>query len=762
MIISPPFLPEFNSDDAVFVQNAMPDSPDLAPSSGGAPLGSYPLTTALTWHNGLHIKAPLGPDNKPLPVRAIADGTVIFKHEPRPKNSTASDPQNYNPYGNTPAWTDNGMVIIRHKTDIGATGLNPTTVTYYSVYMHLARIESVIAIDKPIWRKDLIGKAGHILGGDNQIHFEICLDAAGLQKLLGRTRSIAWSDPTQAPTSNGRTDALFGSIYVYLPAGTPTSSIEPKNHLAAPLSGASAATDHFLPNTLRSAQWVEIRYQDGSGVERSYRAVGSGAGACSVGDPIGDPKNEPDFEYNLHREASRRHESLDTAAQAFSSPSGWYELLRFGRLLGQDLLPANASHWRAIPTEASTIWADLNAPGTFKFSDADFPAFKGWQCFDDDDTHENQRCDSVELRRVLRDPLVPESIRERSALASRLGHANIREAFKRAICKFPTEWDKTTILARYRWLKVDEDFKIEEGKEWDEFQAHCESISFEALPKEYTDAVWHLHPRTFIQHMRRCEWLSVSEFAQCIPRESLKGKVSWDDASRRAQIYSIPYNTFIRTFSSGSRFRYAHNLAQSMLEVDLFATLTEYGKGKNHPYEAFYGRGFHQITWAGNFAKYGEFKKFPANTSGTYSDPRITRTSRHQVADGGKLIQWYPRYDPSSVERDVYQAAAASGYYWISKHFRGTSNINRVCDSGVSGSTVGFISWLVNGGSNGYAERQQISVHLSNVLLDEAPVGGIETYTYPVLGPSLTKAFPIARSLPHILSGTINHVRQVP
>lgn len=105
--------------------------------------------------HGLHIQAPRDAHNQPLPVRAIADGTVIFKRAPKPANNTATDAQNY-----TPAWTDNGIVIVRHTTDIGATGNTPTTVTYYSVYMHLSSIDAAVEEKKPIWRKDVIGKAG--------------------------------------------------------------------------------------------------------------------------------------------------------------------------------------------------------------------------------------------------------------------------------------------------------------------------------------------------------------------------------------------------------------------------------------------------------------------------------------------------------------------------------------------------------------------------------------------------------------------------
>lgn len=54
---------------------------------------------------------------------------------------------------------------------------------------------------------------------------------------------------------------------------------------------------------------------------------------------------------------------------------------------------------------------------------------------------------------------------------------------------------------------------------------------------------------------------------------------------------------------------------------------------------------------------------------------------------GSRKIRWAPRYDPSIVETDISQAGKASGFYWVSKTFRGTGNTNRVCDEGVSGNT---------------------------------------------------------------------------
>ena len=261
--------------------------------------------------------------------------------------------------------------------------------------------------------------------------------------------------------------------------------------------------------------------------------------------------------------------------------------------------------------------------------------------------------------------------------------------------------------------------------------------------------------------MRQVWWLSPEEFAQCIPRNSLSGAVPWSSAIQRANIHSKSYNRFIRTFSAGTASRYLHNLAQSLIETGLFRTLTKDGRGAGKAYGAFYGRGYHQLTWAGNFASFGAFQNFQ-NHAGSYSDPRITTSSVHPVDSGSRKIRWAPRYDPSIVETDISQAGKASGFYWVSKTFRGTANINRVCDEGVSGNTVGFISWLVNGGGYGYTNRQQFAKYLSNILLDEAPRTGVQTFYYPNLSLTLTGTFPLNNNIIQSQAESINYVRQSP
>jgi len=142
MIISPPFLPERTAaqTDADWIAKAMEQPSSRAPDSHALE-GSFPLSAAMMWHNGLHIQAPKAADGSYLPVRAIADGKVIHAKVGTPPNNNPDDPQNYSPHG--VEWTDNGVLIIEHETEIGAsndTASRPTTIRYYSLYMHLGAI----------------------------------------------------------------------------------------------------------------------------------------------------------------------------------------------------------------------------------------------------------------------------------------------------------------------------------------------------------------------------------------------------------------------------------------------------------------------------------------------------------------------------------------------------------------------------------------------------------------------------------------------
>ena len=180
MLISPPFLSNHQThpEPANWLDTAMP----------GDPLGhgKFPVSLNLGWHGGIHLEAPFE-DGARLPVRAIADGTVVYIRQPLKPNDDHQDPLNYGNADGFPVWTSNGCVIIRHATEIGASAQGQATqVVFYSVYLHLYSIKSSVALNHPIYRKDEIGQAGHIYGDCNLLHFEIICDDANLQLLVGR------------------------------------------------------------------------------------------------------------------------------------------------------------------------------------------------------------------------------------------------------------------------------------------------------------------------------------------------------------------------------------------------------------------------------------------------------------------------------------------------------------------------------------------------------------------------------------------------
>jgi predicted chitinase len=748
MIISPPFLPDRagQSEDA-WLDTAMAQ-PASRLASTNAPEGSFPLSLKLAWHNGIHIQAPIA-GGAYLPVRAVADGKVVFVHSPTAQNAELDHPLNYNPFhGETPsaAWTSDGFLVIEHRTEIGAAGALVTEVVYYSVYMHLGSIATCPrtglewSVGKAVYRKEELGAPGQIYGHDGQIHFEICCDKANLARLT--RRGPDWVDPLALPppTADGRTDSVFGSLYVYLPAGTPTSTSQPPHHLRA--SGhvggaASAASDHFPPNTLHTPLWVQITYENGGAMLASYDAHGT-----AIGVPRYDSRddyihraNAPavasrSFEYDLYAAANDRHDALDAAAQGASSPSGWYELLRFGRNLGGDPLPSNAAHWRKIVTTSGEVWADLNAQGTFKFSDADFLPVMGWNCFDDDPAPADQRCDSLRMKTLIRDP-DPKNDRRMEAvqLARRLGEVEVRKKLRRAICKFPSEWDQTSIEARYGWLET-EDFKPTDddatsAQKWRRFVSHANALSFPELPQAIQDAGWRFHPREFVGHMRRCGWLSAQELAQCFPRRQLhlngtafnSSQITWQTAITQATEWALPFNRATRKYGiSASRQRLLHLFAHVIPETANLSMVKEDG-GERASYSPYYGRGLIQLTHLENYKAYGGFRNFkrtfPSNNFpplGWDPDMLIARNNR-----GG---------------RNAENCVDSACFYLV-----GRKNMLSHLDAGISQADAITASKDVNGyvsieNLNGLDARLQSVVYLKYILLEDVPRSATETINF--------------------------------
>jgi hypothetical protein len=148
-------------------------------------------------------------------------------------------------------------------------------------------------------------------------------------------------------------------------------------------------------------------------------------------------------------------------------------------------------------------------------------------------------------------------------------------------------------------------------------------------------------------------------------------------------------------------------------------------------YGPFYGRGIMQLTWAGNFEAYGKYRIIPDNNDGSYIERlpgaahRITAKSHHDSPnpnDGGQLMLWFPRCDPDIIVENAEYSCDSGGFYWVSKSFSQGVNISRVADKDCSAADIGLINRLVNGGGNGYHERQAYSVYILKILGDGVDV----------------------------------------
>lgn len=737
MLISPPFLlpRQANEPDEAFVARCMPDSSVVVPGTG-APEGSYPVSFKLGWHGGLHLQAPTGADNSVVTsVRAIADGEVVYARQPTARNTNPSpaEPRNYNPYGQNPTWTDDGCVVIRHRTEIGANRQTnaATQVTFLSIYMHLSELRGVArqvaagtATNRNVYRKDVIGLAGHVYGNNHQLHLEIVCDDDNLQRLINRQAGEVNT------AQEGRDDSVFGEIYFRLPQGTPFYAQRPPHNVAGgPQAGAQAGT------LQEPDLYVGLRYSGGE-----IRAPGHGRGDAYLasyradGTLLGDAVRGQDAEYNLYTTATDISNAYP--ANARPAPSAVYELLRFGRVIGPDALnPADVPHWRQVLLPGGTQgWVNLNAPGVHRFSDADFPQWRGWRLIDDD-ADADSRCESAQLAALIEDPAASDGRLTRAELESRLGRPEVRARLKRTICKFPGEWDRASAPARWGWLNGDPEFGLD-AESFNELMAHINALTFDwaAAGTGVGTTHWHWQPREFIAAWRECGWLSSTELTQLLPRmhgpnSTSVAEIPWGVARERFRPYVGDLNRTMRKYLITNADRQTHFLAQTYIETALWQTMEEFGRARQQRrrdgslywpapamefYQAFYGRGIMQLTWAGNYEGYGLYRRF-SNVAPThaYRDTRITHDSQHYWEDpreDGRVVgrprRWSPRFDPARVADDAYSACDSGGYYWVSKDIGETININRVCDQGVTANAIGRASVLVNGGGYGFAERQ--------------------------------------------------------
>ncbi|EPR9733771.1 peptidase M23 [Enterobacter bugandensis] len=659
MIISPPFLRNRTASqtDADWTGAMMPVNTDQG----------FPLNRAQSWHGGIHITRT-DSGTPPEKIRAIADGVVVSFRQP--SSSKDAEPLNYlGP-------TDDGFVLLKHETETGS-GDNGKVV-FYSLCMHMKFLEAEIKQDAKIYRKAPLGSSGSC-SGRNEFHFQIFCDDNNISKLTGRTtRELDVS-------KDGRTDAVYGDIHFYLPAGTTFYDKAPADNSTS-LTGLSelytSSAPLYVSMTLAQGSCKMVTRQKNTQTDGKYDLLG---------DPLVDADGE-DYEYNPYKTAMRNYKE---------SPSAGFELLRFGRVINTEnetLVPAVAPLWMTVSYPGGKGVVNLADPNIKKFSDADFPHWTGWQLVDDD-ADSNSQCNSAIIRKLQED-------------------GEYDNQCGKLICHFPFEWEKSTIDTRFLWLKTGDDKRAPMTEaDYAKFKAHAEALCFDSGVFS-SGSLWYFNPVSFIKHMRLCSWLSLSDIIKLVrkyqsspvsvydrrhplsideltKRLTEEGTNSAGEFKRPAAINEA-LSKILNKYGINTPIRISHFFGQMAAETGRFDSLVELGSANY--FALHYDPGTDQGQKLGN-TQIGDGARFKGRGSihltgranyGHYSEYRQGSGSNYFTIEPHNQL----------IVEDAFFAFDAGGYYWSSKQKYIMRNERRVASG-----KLGINFWADKGASHNDAEE---------------------------------------------------------